>query len=338
MIGPRKTQSGVVLLLTLWTIILLSMLVLTLAAEGRLSAELSRAQVVRTNDRVDILTALNAAEMELLLETMPPLTEDVDSEDDDEEKNPDFRFNGEPLDLAYAHPESVEVRIYDHAGKINLRNLTEDRLQELLEGMMGEEVDDDEIALLLAAWGDWLDEDDGIRNDGAEEEYYLSLDPPYLPRQGQFESVDEILLIRGFERYFGDVNLGAAFTLYSESDLINVNTATREALSLLPGLDSAAIDSILAYRREQDFTEFAEIEDIVDDDELVALQSWIDFTSVSSVYTILLVPNQLSDTMEEEAGKQAVFGGLSTVVRISDYTERPFRLRIDPVARLPALH
>jgi general secretion pathway protein K len=276
--------------------------------------------------------------MELVLEAMPPQAEDVDPEDDDDVKNPDFRFNGEPLELNYPRPESVEVRIYDHAGKINLRNLTEDRLQELLEKMMGEEVDYDEISDLLAAWGDWLDEDDGVRNDGAEEEYYLSLDPPYLPRQGQFESVDELLLIRGFDKYFGDVNLGAAFTLYSESDLVNLNTATREALALLPGLDEAAIDSIIAYRQEQDFTDFIDLDEILDQEDLVELQSWVDFTSLSSVYTILLVPGELLARMDEEGSRQPVFGGFSTIVRVSDYTERPFTLRIDPVARLPLLN
>jgi general secretion pathway protein K len=322
----------------MWTIVLLSMLVLTLAAEGRLSAELARAQVSRTGEWADIQTALNAARMELLLETMPEPAEDVDPEDDDDEKDPAFRFNGEPLDLEYAQPETVEVRIYDHAGKINLRNLTEDRLQEMLEKLMGEdEVDDDEIAELLGAWGDWLDEDDGVRVDGAEEEFYQSLDPPYLPRQASFESVDEILLIRGFDEYFRDVNLGAAFTLHSDSDLLNLNTATREALALVPGLNGAEIDSILAYRRERDFTDFADLEDIVDEDGLVELQAWVDFTSVSPVYTILLVPGELSDRMEVEARERQIFGGFSTVVRVSDYTERPFTLRIDPVARLPEL-
>ena len=334
--APLKRQAGIVLILTMWTIVLLSMLVLTLAAEARLSAALSRAQSDRTADWSDTLTALNAAEMELLLEAMPPPVEDTDTEDDDDEKNPDFRFNGQPLELAYDYPDTVEVRIYDHAGKINLRNLTEDSLQPLLEKQMGEEVDDDEMALLLAAWGDWLDEDDGVRNDGAEDEYYLSLDPPYLPRQGPLESVDEILLIRGFDRYFGDVNLSAAFTLYSESTTVNLNTATREALALLPGLDDAAIDAILAYRQEQDFTELADLDDIVSDDDLADLQSWVDFTTVSPVYTIVVLPRHLLADADE-AREQPVFGGFSAIVRVNDYTERPFTLRIDPIARLPLL-
>lgn len=331
-------QSGSVLILTLWTVVMLSLLVLVLSSEARLSAELSRSQLERTSGWVDTLTALNAAEMELLLELMPEPAEDDDPEDDDDLKDPAFRFNGEPLTLNYPHPDTVEVRIYDHAGKINLRNLTESRLQLLLENRF-EDPDVTEIDELLAAWGDWLDEDDGARVDGAEDQYYLELDPPYRPRQGPLESVEELLLIRGFDRVFANVNLGAAFTLWSEVETVNINTATPEALSLLPGLDSAAIESILAYRKEQDFTQVADLEDIVSTEGLVELQSWIDFASVSSTYTVLVVPKVLLNDEEEPAPpQQPVFGGFAEVVWVTDFAERPFVLRTDPVMRLPALN
>jgi general secretion pathway protein K len=309
-----------------------------LTSEARLSAELARSQLERTSTWVDTLTALNAAEMELLLERMPEPAEDTDPEDDDDEKDPAFRFNGEALTLNYPHPDTVEVRIYDHAGKIDLRNLTESRLQLLLENRF-EDPDAGQIEELLAAWGDWLDEDDGARVDGAEDVYYLSLDPPYRPRQGPLESVEELFSIRGFDEVFKDVNLGAAFTLYSESDTVNVNTATPEALALLPGLDSAAIEAILAYRKEQDFTQVADLEEIVRQEDLTELQSWIDFESVSSTYTVLVVPKVLLN-VEEEPGRPAhpVFGGFSEVIWVTDFAERPFVVRVDPLTRLPALN
>src|SRR5690606_7807365 len=178
----RRRQKGTVLIMTLWTVVMLSMLVLVLSSEARLSAQLSRSQLDRTTAWIDTLTALNAAEMELLLERMPEPAEDDDPDDDDDVKDPAFRFNGEPLTLSYPHPDTVEVRIYDHAGKINLRNLTESRLQLLLENRF-EDPDPNEIAELVAAWGDWIDEDDGARVDGAEDTYYLELDPPSRLRQ-----------------------------------------------------------------------------------------------------------------------------------------------------------
>jgi DNA uptake protein ComE-like DNA-binding protein len=56
---------------------------------------------------------------------------------------------------------------------------------------------------------DWLDEDSQPREYGAEAEYYNSLSPAYSPRNGQIETVEELLLVRGVtpQLLFGaDVN------------------------------------------------------------------------------------------------------------------------------------
>ena len=44
---------------------------------------------------------------------------------------------------------------------------------------------------------DWIDEDDETREYGAEYDYYQSLDPPYSPKNGPLDTVEELLLIRG---------------------------------------------------------------------------------------------------------------------------------------------
>ncbi len=44
---------------------------------------------------------------------------------------------------------------------------------------------------------DWMDEDDEPREFGCEAEYYLTLDPPYQPKNGPLESIEELLLVRG---------------------------------------------------------------------------------------------------------------------------------------------
>ena len=44
---------------------------------------------------------------------------------------------------------------------------------------------------------DWIDQDDTPREYGAESEYYQSLNPPYLPRNGALHSLDELLLVAG---------------------------------------------------------------------------------------------------------------------------------------------
>jgi DNA uptake protein ComE-like DNA-binding protein len=52
----------------------------------------------------------------------------------------------------------------------------------------------------VAAITDWKDDDNNISPAGAEAEYYMSLKPPYLPRNGPFQTVRELLMVRGVSR------------------------------------------------------------------------------------------------------------------------------------------
>jgi type II secretory pathway component PulK len=44
---------------------------------------------------------------------------------------------------------------------------------------------------------DWLDEDDDAREFGCESDYYATLNPPYAPKNGPLDTVEELLRVRG---------------------------------------------------------------------------------------------------------------------------------------------
>jgi Type II secretion system (T2SS), protein K len=44
---------------------------------------------------------------------------------------------------------------------------------------------------------DWMDEDDDLREYGSEYNYYAGLSPPYAPKNGPMDSLEELLLVRG---------------------------------------------------------------------------------------------------------------------------------------------
>lgn len=44
---------------------------------------------------------------------------------------------------------------------------------------------------------DWIDSDSTARENGAESEYYSTLNPPYAPRNGPLASIEELLLVKG---------------------------------------------------------------------------------------------------------------------------------------------
>ena len=78
---------------------------------------------------------------------------------------------------------------------------------------------------------DWIDEDDDTREYGAEYDYYQSLDPPYSPKNGPLDTVEELLLIRGVfpQLLFGQDANRNGMVDPSETGLINngANTANQ---------------------------------------------------------------------------------------------------------------
>lgn len=77
---------------------------------------------------------------------------------------------------------------------------------------------------------DWIDADDEPRVLGAEQDYYTSLDPPYQPRNGPLQTIEELLLVRGVTPalLFGaDAN---------RNDLVDAN---EQPLTNIPNVDNS---------------------------------------------------------------------------------------------------
>jgi hypothetical protein len=97
----------------------------------------------------------------------------------------------------YGIAEGIRYGLEDESTRLNLNALMvfEKRApgtgRQILMGLPGmtEEIAD---AIL-----DWMDEDEEPREFGAESEYYASLNPPYAPKNGPLESLEELLLVRG---------------------------------------------------------------------------------------------------------------------------------------------
>jgi len=53
---------------------------------------------------------------------------------------------------------------------------------------------------------DWLDEDDELSDQGAENQYYMALETPYRCKNGALDSMDELLLVKGVTRELLDGN------------------------------------------------------------------------------------------------------------------------------------
>ena len=111
---------------------------------------------------------------------------------------------------------------------------------------------------------DWLDEDDELSEQGAENQYYMALETPYRCKNGALDSMDELLLVKGVTRELIDGNgiapgLKALFTAngrqvnYDPADVSIIHPNSVDLQTLEDKLNTAfgnetLTQFVLAYR------------------------------------------------------------------------------------------
>jgi general secretion pathway protein K len=139
------------------------------------------------------------------------------------------------------------TRLVDEGGKINLNRADEGMLRRIFSNLG---VDEPRRSILIDSILDWRDSDDLHRTNGAESDYYLGLPRPYTAKNGPFDSVEDLLWVRGVTSalFYGDfederktteprpVGLRAIFTVDSPIDRINLRTASAEVIHAVAGI------------------------------------------------------------------------------------------------------
>lgn len=134
--------------------------------------------------------------------------------------------------ISFPEADSVEILFEDETGKLPFSSLYEDdsTLRFILTDLG---FDDYTASELVDKFQDWVDEDDLVRPDGAENDYYLDAAIPYEPANRPLSSLQELALIGGFREAFFDLD-GKPNELYhsfaslfsSVNDgAVNINTA-----------------------------------------------------------------------------------------------------------------
>lgn len=143
--------------------------------------------------------------------------------------------------------------IVDESGKINLNSLTDRSgvvMSNLLVNLGVKREDADAIADAVL---DWKDGDELRRLHGAESDYYMSLPNPYRSKNGAFDTVEELLMVKGMtpEILYGKSRRLGIFdfvTVRARGGGINVNSAPREVLAALPGMTDEAVNRVMEFR------------------------------------------------------------------------------------------
>ncbi len=107
----------------------------------------------------------------------------------------------------YEDPTTVRYGLTDECSKLDLNRADENQLRLLMETVIPQDIENAiDINVLVDSLLDWRAASAGPRPNGAKDEYYQSLDPPYRCKQGPFVTVEELLLVRGFTAWvmFGE--------------------------------------------------------------------------------------------------------------------------------------
>ncbi|MBN2377631.1 MAG: general secretion pathway protein GspK [Sedimentisphaerales bacterium] len=242
---PRflNVTRGSVLIVTMWIVLVLASLVLVFSRSMRVEAIASANYVSAVQADAIARGALQYVQAKILTEEEETLL--LESKDVYEAVEVQGGF------FWIVHPNLSDDRNYtfgvtDEASKINLNSATQEMLLKL-PGMTSE---------LASSIIDWRDEDTEITPGGAESEYYLLLPEAYYCKDAPFETVEEVLLVRG----------ATADILYGEDTNKNgvLDPQENDAEQSEPPdnrngrLDRGIYDYVTVYSRQPNVTEEGE--------------------------------------------------------------------------------
>lgn len=105
--------------------------------------------------------------------------------------------------------DTMRYGITPESSKLNLNACRPEQIEQLLTPiLLGLQIENPQE--LINALIDWTDRDSDLTLGGAESEYYNTLSPPYNAKNGPLDTLEEMLLIKGFSArvlYGEDVNL-----------------------------------------------------------------------------------------------------------------------------------
>jgi general secretion pathway protein K len=224
---------------------------------------------------------------------------------------------------------SYSVSITDESGKIDI-NMMNDASAIILKSLLSNSgVSAEDAEIIADSIMDWKDEDDLVRLHGAEDDYYSSLSNPYKAKNANFDTVEELLLVKGVtsdllygtKEKKGIINF---LTVNSKTNRINVNAAPVEVLTALPNMTPELAEAIVNYRQTKEIKTLQEIQGMVGGD-ISGMSRYIT-TGGTNMFTI--------DSSGSTEGEKGVYAIRATVVVASGdqtytvlYYKSPIALR-----------
>ena len=246
-----RPKKGAILIITLWILAILA--ILSIGIGGRMGLDLKLTGFSRDND-----SAFYAAKagVERAAEVVKDEDHTVDSLNERwscnlEDKNPlfkDTKIGGAcTFTVSYIFSDKrVFYGVQDEERRVNINNAPKDVISRLASYLDPSAGGVDELSANIEDWRDT----DSTRPDGSPEYGYSA--EGYSRKDGFFDSVDEVLLIKGMDAGLFE-KVRDYITVYPviDSGKINVNTAPVAVLYAL-GFSEDDAKAIVAYRAGAD--------------------------------------------------------------------------------------
>ncbi len=142
------------------------------------------------------------------------------------------------------------VYLSSENGKININGLNDNNRRFFVNFLKKRDVDIFDADIITDSILDWIDSNDLTHINGAEDTYYGSLPVPYKAKDAPFSSIEELTLVRGVtSEIFSSIM--DFVTVYGDKEIsININLASKEILSSIPGLSSDVVNGLSLYIEE----------------------------------------------------------------------------------------
>ncbi len=263
-------EAGVALFMVLWVLTMLSIIVGEFCYAMRTEVNITRNLKEKTQAYYIALAGANLGIAELV--NHRGVFSITEADDIEETKTIPWRLNADIPVIPFENGE-YKIKIDNESGKIDLNLVDKPLLKAVLRHS---DLTDAQVNGIADAILDWRDKDRLHRLNGAEDDYYMNLPEPYQCKDGDFESTEELLLVKGItsdvyhevlrhvftvnrmtDEDLADLPIEISSQKESERRKINVNAASREVLLALPGMTPKVVEKILEYRKEKDFVSTA---------------------------------------------------------------------------------
>lgn len=251
----NSAGNGYVFVIVLWVIVVLSFVAIGSLRSTRVAVNLEKIFEERAKNLYAAKNACLFALTKTLIDSPQSVTGtatvsniDIDTKkDEDEDSEKPWGPKPEPY-LITINDMDCDIHIEDEGGKINLNTITDDNKDIMIDFLVSNKAEKKDAETITDSLLDWMDKDDLHHINGAETPYYEGLPEPYKAKNAQFDSTEELLLIKGITPNIFE-NIREEVTVFG-SDKININFAVKDVIISIPGIDEDIADELLKYIEE----------------------------------------------------------------------------------------